>query len=50
MTEQPPLAAEITTNRQRLKQIDETQLSHLENPRVFAVTNQKGVSGKQLAP
>ena len=46
MTEQPPLAAEITTNRQRLKQIDETQLNHLGAPRVFAVTNQKGGVGK----
>ncbi len=46
MTEQPPLATEITTNRQRLRQIEETELAHLSTPRVFAVTNQKGGVGK----
>lgn len=46
MTEQPPLAAEIVTNQQRLKKIDATELQHTESPRVFAVTNQKGGVGK----
>lgn len=46
MTEQPPLAAEIVTNQQRLKKIDATELDHNASPRVFAVTNQKGGVGK----
>lgn len=46
MTEQPPLAAEIVTNQQRLKKIDATELDHNGSPRVFAVTNQKGGVGK----
>lgn len=46
MTEQPPLAAEIVTNQQRLKKIEATSLEHTGSPRVFAVTNQKGGVGK----
>lgn len=46
MTEQPPLAAEIVTNQQRLRTIDATELNHTGSPRVFAVTNQKGGVGK----
>lgn len=46
MTEQPPLAAEIVTNQQRLRTIDATELRHTASPRVFAVTNQKGGVGK----
>ena len=46
MTEQPPLAAEIVTNQQRLKKIEATELTHTSSPRIFAVTNQKGGVGK----
>jgi len=46
MTEQPPLAAEIVTNRERLRKIEATALEHVGSPRVFAVTNQKGGVGK----